>query len=398
MKVLFFLFLFFLAAIVASLAFHSPEDFCQDYWSAKYFLSGRQIYAPVNCGTLTYNAHPPFSIILFVPFAFLPLVYATFVWSLISFACYVIAGLLLLRMVGWLSYRNSFIFIILSGIWPAFLVNTAEHTIGQVLFLLLVVSWVQQNKHPYRAGILIGLASLLHIFPTILLAGFLLNKEYKSAFSGIATLVTGSIIAFLLVGEKAYMEYLGKIRIYEYANWIMHPLNISLTGIFTKIPVIAPGSKVTFSTAVTIGEVVSVFFLVITIFFIWRFNRWQKYTRRLSTQALFIPIACLSFPLFWGWMLILFLIPCTFVIFLLQKHIKLSQGWYVLLGIGSISLLDLCDLFFTKINTTDYAIVRSYLYLVSYGAIFQTIGIILFIVAQIILVRRVQLQVKGIDK
>src|ERR1051326_1602958 len=66
-----------LAAIRAAAS--TTSDFCLDYQTAQHWLQGARIYAPVDCWSrysstpvpLEYYAHPPFSLLVVVPFALL---------------------------------------------------------------------------------------------------------------------------------------------------------------------------------------------------------------------------------------------------------------------------------------------------------------------------------------
>src|SRR6267142_4437008 len=78
------------------------RESCQDYYSARYFVEHLSIYSPNPCPIFKYNAHPPISILLYLPFNALPLQLASFIWSLLSLVFYLVAGFLLLWVMGWM--------------------------------------------------------------------------------------------------------------------------------------------------------------------------------------------------------------------------------------------------------------------------------------------------------
>jgi len=152
----------------------NTTDFCQDYLAVTHLLQHKPVYTPIHCwrGKLFipthYNPHPPFSILLFLPFGFLSKEQATVAMGFICLSCYLFAGLLLLKKLNMLSPTRVSLFIILSTFWISFLRAEAVLNTIQILLLLLTLSWIlEEKKYDTFAGIIIGITSLIRIWPVI---------------------------------------------------------------------------------------------------------------------------------------------------------------------------------------------------------------------------------------
>src|SRR5215472_4957788 len=87
----------------------TTNDFCQDYTSIVSLLHGHTAYPPVFCnstfpllpGGVEYDAHPPTSIVLLIPFGLLPKFTSMILWGVLALVAYFTSIWLLLRAVSW---------------------------------------------------------------------------------------------------------------------------------------------------------------------------------------------------------------------------------------------------------------------------------------------------------
>jgi hypothetical protein len=180
------------------------SDFCQDYQAVHYFLADQAVYGPVHClakymyvpAAVEHDAHPPFSILFFLPFSLLPFVPAQLLWAMFSLLLYLATGYLLLREVGWFSLRGVTAFLLLSIIWQPVDTALEAQNVMQVLFLLLVAAWVAERRgHPRWAGVLLGIAALLKVWPAFMLLGALVLRRWRVLFAGVVTFIAGTVIS-----------------------------------------------------------------------------------------------------------------------------------------------------------------------------------------------------------
>src|SRR5260370_37645359 len=96
--------------------------------------------------------------------------------------------------------------------------------------------------------------------------------------------------------------------------------------------------------------------------------------------SLLTTVAFLLFPVSWGWGLIILLFPCSILFFTLRRTAKQPLWLYCLFGLGLIALFDGSEAFlYGRFN---------YIFL-SYLADVQTVGLIIFAIAQVIFLMRV---------
>jgi hypothetical protein len=229
-------------------------DFVQDWASARNWCEARPIYEdqerslaryldfrrdpnnPTDRWFLPVNAHPPTSVLLAVPLAWLDYPEAVLVWNLLS--------LLALAASLWLMNRQL---LCTSSPWTILPLMTflllcgpfRQHVIqGQltlVLLLLLTGAWVaDRTNRPTLAGILVGTAMAIKLFPGFMLLYFLVRRQWKAvamtalAFSALTGLTLG------LAGTETYRDYISEVmplvKGFE-GSW----LNASFAGFWSRL-------------------------------------------------------------------------------------------------------------------------------------------------------------------
>lgn len=336
---------------------HGPTDYCQDYLAAVRLLHGQPIYQPLHCwkGTiyvptpLEYDTHPPFAALTLLPLGWLPLVSASMVWGLCCFAAYSLSGVLLLRTLGWASLRNLALFMVGSLLWTPSVGAEEYQNFGQVLTLLLVGAWLLERRRSTGwSGTLLGLASLLKIWPLVLFGGAVLQRRWRLTWVGGAVVALGTALTVIVVGAGAYGAYLGPVRANE-LGWLPSSGNLSVVGVVTRVLVgypapaqfavpLIPGVAPT--TAALLGEGVAAVLLGATLLFLWWCARQaQDGPVAELCQSLLLTILLLVFPLSWYTGLITLLLPGTQLILALRQLPRPPRWWYVLVGASLLPLL-----------------------------------------------------------
>lgn len=225
-------------------------DFFQEWASAKNLLHGEPIYADLEKAAdlylgykrapgeeilFTKNAHPPTSILLALPFALLPYPDATLAWNLVSLLAFVVTLWLVLRTLGfepagWLIFPAIVLLLIANPLRQQ--VNQGQ--LNLVLLLLLTGIWIADRSGRLRwAGLLLGAATAIKLFPGFLFLYFILRKRWTVVAFGIVGFVAATAITLAVLGLDTYRSYVSEVlpQVSSYRNgWI----NASLAGFWVK--------------------------------------------------------------------------------------------------------------------------------------------------------------------
>lgn len=230
-----------LAAIQAGAA--TTTDFCLDYQTTQHWLHGLRIYTPVTCWSrysstpvpVEYYAHPPFSLLLIVPFALLSSGLATWLWGLLSLACLIVSFLLVCYELSFREARIILPLLALFLLWdPTMGSIRAENIGGGISCLLVVLAWrALRRGQQGRAGLLAAVVILLKPVPFLLLPLFLLRRQRRAAISAFLSLGGGVLLSAALMGPGAWIDYLGPARADE-GFAVAVPSNLALEGYIVR--------------------------------------------------------------------------------------------------------------------------------------------------------------------
>ena len=233
----------------------SNPDFFQDYASARNHFNGLDPYAGNDASSDLYldrtlepgpesfkvNAHPPTSIILFLPLATLDFSHAFLVWNFFSSALCVVAVALIVRQLGipctiW-SFVSLLSLFLLSG---AVRDNLLGGQCSFVLLYLVVIVWAaDRSGHPLLAGGALALAVSLKLFPCFLFVYFLARRRWSVVWSGILGICLVCSAAAAVMGIGVFREYALEVcpRFAWYVNaWT----NSSIPGFLHRLTDTAP--------------------------------------------------------------------------------------------------------------------------------------------------------------
>lgn len=147
------------------------------------------------------STHLPTTFLFVAPVAFLPWRYASMSW----------AFLMLLGMIGtfrvlglaWLRAAGYGFFSIL---WLPVMMSFGQLTILWLLFV--AIAYKTRNKNPLASGFFIGVASLLKLWPAVMMMPFLLHKKRMAIYGFLVAWGMG-VATVLLMSPKVIYEYMG---------------------------------------------------------------------------------------------------------------------------------------------------------------------------------------------
>lgn len=250
----------YVVALFATVAFYGwtihvksqqtwSSDFMIFYVDAKYFLAGKDMYAPIPFGILGPTPtgfaphdpfmHPnlnlPFQVIFFLPLTLFDFTTAFWIWSMLSILLGAGAVLLLVRAhcPERQRWRYALLLCTLLFLYFPTWANIVLGQFGLVLLFLLTVAWlaIRQNSEPLT-GIVLGLCLALKPFTGLFLLLFLLLRRWRLVAWYLACFAALTLLALLFIGIGPHLTYLGILR---KVTWYASSWNASLIGVLTRL-------------------------------------------------------------------------------------------------------------------------------------------------------------------
>ncbi len=232
------------------------RDFFQEWASARNWWNGLPVYTNQEASLALYldlhrnpddryfvevNAHPPTSVLMALPLAWLEYRDAHLAWNLISLAGLGISAWLIARAFAIpYSPRLLFIaaFVLVSN--PV-LQQTIQGQLNCVLLLLITGIWLADRAgKPWLAGVLLGLAAAVKLLPAVLFLYFLARRQWKSLLAGAGCFVGVMLATATILGVDACRSYVQDV-LPQISAWRSLHYNLSIPGWWNKL--FDPGSK-----------------------------------------------------------------------------------------------------------------------------------------------------------
>lgn len=231
-----------------------PPDIAQDVAAARLFASrvnpygpairemhARVVPVPVN-ETFPYFPHPPFSLIVSWPFAFVSFQTAALAWF--SFSIGLLFLLAVLLAGGWASgdaasftppTKLVLVFFALLLAWPPVLYNLEKGQWSILLAVLVTLGWRALSRgREKEGGVWIGLAASVKVFP-VLLGGYLLLRARPGVAWFVATGLLATGFPLLVIGFGAFAAFIGQSQL-NMPYWETFPsVTYSLHGALARL-------------------------------------------------------------------------------------------------------------------------------------------------------------------
>jgi hypothetical protein len=200
---------------------HVFYDYVQEWTSVRNLFSGRPIYMsmnesiPLHFGPdarallLDVNAHPPASILLSLPFGLLGYREAHLAWNIVSLVMLAVSVWLIIRPTGldlspWMVLPMATFLLTSNSL--AQQINHGQFNL--VLLLLITGSWLaNRSGREEAAGLLLGIAAAIKLFPAFLAVYFIAQRRWRSlAICGLSFLAINGLAAAIFGGD-CYRTY-----------------------------------------------------------------------------------------------------------------------------------------------------------------------------------------------
>jgi Glycosyltransferase family 87 len=214
------------------------QDPQQEYLSARALRDGVNIFTPVAELALRYfpfpvpafphpNPHPPLLVLLSVPLSFLPFPLVIGLWFVANVA-------LLIRVGTWLGLSRWWSLSLV--VWPPVRWVIDVNQLELLLLAMTMVAFVAADRGKDReAGIWLGVAASLKLYPLFFLLPFVARRNYKLVGTAGAVFALGQLVNLIVVGPQGLLTYYVQILPGVSALYQRGWLNSSPYGVFSRI-------------------------------------------------------------------------------------------------------------------------------------------------------------------
>jgi hypothetical protein len=226
-------------------------DFFQEWASARNYYEGLPIYTsheetlPLYLGQskrpgdtifTSVNAHPPPSVLLALPLGKLDYADAFVIWNATCLLLFGATFWLVLRALRVETSAETVLVILTVLLFCHPLRSHVEQ--GQlnipVVFLVTLCWFLDRSDRPCLAGVALGVAAALKLFPGFLFLVLILRRRWAAVLSGLGALAGLSALTLALLGAATYRDYVGEVLPSLRTYWGAGH-NLSLCGVWHKL-------------------------------------------------------------------------------------------------------------------------------------------------------------------
>ena len=222
-------------------------DFVEEWTSSRNFWTGRPVYLPLAESVPLYfgpqahvqvpvNGHPPTSVLVAIPFGLLDFRTAWQAWNVLSLAA--LAGSLWLLMrpkgLGYAAWVAIPVAVLLLASNPL-AQQVIEGQLNLLLLAMLVGAWAAEREdRPIVAGLLIGAATAIKLYPGLLIVYFLARRRWSAVGAAAGMVAALALTAGACFGPDVFAIYIRDV-IPAFAHYGDNLANASLAGLWSKL-------------------------------------------------------------------------------------------------------------------------------------------------------------------
>jgi Glycosyltransferase family 87 len=223
------------------------NDFFQDWGSARNFLIGVPVYThhatsiPRHLGIpfdaasgIQYNAHPPTSVLLALPLARLDYPDAVLAWNVISLIAFLISLGIVARVLA--VPRSLFlpVLALLTFCHPLY-GSLYQGQLTLILVLLVTLTWaLDRSGRPNAAGIALGVAAAIKLFPAYLAVYFAARGRLRPLLAAVLSVIALTVVTAAALGLDAYFDYV-QLVLPAQTRFRSLGYNFAVAGLWSKL-------------------------------------------------------------------------------------------------------------------------------------------------------------------
>jgi hypothetical protein len=326
-------------------------DFSQEWCSVQNYLHGEPVYGdretalqrflgyyrdPNSNDTffLSVNAHPPTSVLVALPFCWLSYPEAFEVWNVFSLLClgaslWIVIRQLGLHVTGWGLLAGWALLLFCSPLNQQF----GQGNWNLLLMLLLTGAWaLERSDKPGWAGVLLGLATAIKLFPAFLLLYYAARGRWRVVITGTAAFLAATLLTASVLGMDAYIMYYRDVmpKMADFRGWW---INASFAGLFNKLFDGSSGHTTPLVYSPMLAKAVAGLCISIVCGILWVAARRTRTSREQDlTFGLAVVTLLLIAPLTWDHYFLLLLAPLA----VLWKDLRRLGNWQWLFFIALV--------------------------------------------------------------
>jgi alpha-1,2-mannosyltransferase len=223
------------------------NDYYQDWGSARNHLVGLPVYTehaisiPRHLGlalnpveSIDYNAHPPTSVLLALPLAGLAYPDAVLAWNVISLAAFLASLAIVAKVLPVPVSLYLPILALLMFCHPLY-GNFHAGQLTLILVLLVTAIWaLERSGRSYTAGLFLGAAAAIKLFPAYLAVYFATRREVRPLQAAALSFTILTLFTVLVLGCDTYHDYVCVILPHQ-ARFRSFGYNLSIAGLWHKL-------------------------------------------------------------------------------------------------------------------------------------------------------------------
>jgi Glycosyltransferase family 87 len=252
------------------------------------------IYVPFGSEAFTY---PPGAILLFWPIQWVPASLLTISWALVSLGALVATLAIVLarfvylgRVLTWAI--ACWVTALTALIFPPILEGLTWGQTGTILLALVVLDFLVVRGA--SKGVLVGLATAFKIYPGLFIIAWLVRREWRAAFTALATTVGTTALAWVLWPTSARTffskEVFGGHELGHFSSHAAATASSSASALFMR----APFHVGLLDDYGTFGVC-----LLMMVVGLWSAHRLWRQGRELSALLVLLVAATIGAPLAW---------------------------------------------------------------------------------------------------
>jgi Glycosyltransferase family 87 len=186
-------------------------------------------------GSVTHATDPPTFILLFSPISKLAPQKAFWVWSLVNYAALLAAIWLLVGPGSGLSTPIGWSFVALIALYPPVIssFHLGQHKILILLLFGLMMRWMRSGNDA-TAGLALAVASLLRIFPFLMMGYLLIERRYRVLLFTIVGLVVGILLTMVFFGITNTLSFARGVDLLTAHRWLSQQQDIALDAYISR--------------------------------------------------------------------------------------------------------------------------------------------------------------------